>query len=112
MRVSLFFIVFLAGISFVSKAQSSCKSSIKVTQVRSDIKLNVSGSGDFSGKLIQYEGINEIVVKEFSGVNTKSFLFENLKVEKTYRVKITFHNEQDFLCRTKVSEFIDLKGDK
>jgi hypothetical protein len=52
------------------------------------------------------------VVKEFSGSNAKSFLFENLTTDKSYVIKVTFHNEQDFLCRNKVSEFIDLKGGK
>lgn len=113
MRISLFFIVLLSiGVSFVSQAQSTCKSSVKASSVRNGIKVNISGSGEFSGKLIQYEGVNEIVVKEFSGSNTKSFLFENLLTDKSYVIKVTFHNEQDFLCKNKVSEFIDLKGGK
>jgi hypothetical protein len=113
MRILLFFIVLLSlGVSFVSRAQSTCKSSVKVSSVSNGIKVNVSGSGEFSGKLIQYEGVNEVLVKEFSGTNEKSFLFENLVADKSYVVKVTFHNEQDFLCRNKVSEFIDLKGGK
>lgn len=113
MRISLFFIVLLSiGVSFVSRAQSTCKSSVKISAVGNGVKVSVSGSGEFSGKLIQYEGVNEIVVKEFSGSNAKSFLFENLLTDKSYVVKVTFHNEQDFLCRNKVSEFIDLKGGK
>ncbi|HEY9005194.1 hypothetical protein [Ohtaekwangia sp.] len=115
MRISVFFIVLLSmgvSLSVVSQAQSSCKSSVKASATHNGIKVNVSGAGEFSGKLIRYDGVNEILVREFSGSSTKSFVFENLPPDKSYIVKVTFHNEQDFLCRNKVSEFIDLKGGK
>jgi hypothetical protein len=115
MRISLFFIVLLSiGVSFVSRAQSTCKSSVKVSSVRNGIKVNVSGSGEFSGKLIEYEGAREIVVKEFTGSNNQSFVFEDVKANRSYRAQVTFLGEQNYICRNKTSEFIDIdiKGGK
>ncbi|HEY9047793.1 MAG TPA: hypothetical protein VIN08_17925 [Ohtaekwangia sp.] len=115
MRISVFFIVLLSmGISVAGQAQSSCKSSVKASSARNGIKVTVSGSGQFSGKLIEYEGTREIVVKEFTGANNLSFVFENIKANRSYRAQVTFLDEQSFICRNKTSEFIDIdsKGGK
>lgn len=94
---------------------SQCQSSVKVSEAKkmqsSDlgaIKIQVKTPGAYTGRLIMFNKLEEIQVKEFSGQSDKTILFDNLKVDAVYRVLITFNQESEFLCHKKSTEDIIL----
>ena len=105
---TLLFLLLLLSVGRPSYAQSTCQSSVKVTQAKtvrnSDlgvIEIRVESRGGFSGKLVAFKGIEEFTVKDFSGAGGKNILFDNLKRDVVYRVVVSFDGESEFLCRKK-----------
>lgn len=98
---------------------SQCQSSVKVSEAKKmqstglgEIKIQVKASGSFTGKLILFNRLEEISIKEFSGQSGKTIIFDSLKSDVVYRVVVIFNQESEFLCHKKSTQDIILTDSK
>lgn len=107
----LFAVVLVSSILIgANTIQHSCNSSftIKGDKHTDFIEVNVNCSGSYKGELIAFKGIKKKIISHFSGSGNESFKFSGLDKDNIYRVEVTFEDEQNFICRKKVSDDIVL----
>lgn len=113
---SIILLIFLS-FSFGVYSQGKCGSSIEVTKLpsvlegRNEIRVDVKTSGAFKCDLIAYSGAEKILIKSESNYGNSKVLFSNLSSEDYYRIIVVFEDEEQFLCREKIVDTINLRSE-
>lgn len=108
----LIFISFSSGVY----SQSECNSNFEVIKIpsvldgRNEIRVDVNASGSFTCDLVAYSGAEKKLLQSKEGYGSEKILFSNLSADTYYRVIVTFQDEEQFLCREKIIDTINLRS--
>ena len=106
-------IVVLMHLSIDVLAQ--CNQRIEVSKIvtdeqegRIDFELKVEADQIYKGQVVKIEGIDQVVIKSFSGSGHASFAFKALAINEDsfYRVIIEYEGEERFLCKRRVKDIL------
>lgn len=86
----------------------------KATQAGNDgkIEVRINTTRDFVCELHAYTNANRTRIAEKSGRGSSTVVFDRLNNTDFYRITVTFPNENDPFCQTRVIDQILLTGNK
>ncbi len=73
------------------------------------IEVKLNRSEQYTYKLFEYKNGNKMLVETKKG-NSTNFRFQNLPIDRYYRVEISFVEIDKLLCRSFVSDLIQFKN--
>jgi hypothetical protein len=102
------------------KADAQCAGTFEIksiqnaTEGKADGKIVVSihYTGSYTCELVSYKNVERITKSQKSGSGSGTVVFQDLDKSTLYRISITFSDESDPLCKTRVLDRISVSGDK
>jgi hypothetical protein len=76
------------------------------------IELAINAFGKYECELISYKNAQRLKVAQKSASGISILVFDNLDNSNFYKISITFSDESDPMCKTRVIDPITLTGDK
>lgn len=110
-RLYVVCLLMLISTAFLN-AQSLCsyefKTSSKTELNTGTIEVSVNAKTAFSVELHSYQGIEKEVIQTKTGVGKEKIVFNSLPIVngRSYRVAVVVSEENNFLCKKKISEEI------
>lgn len=102
------------------KADAQCAGTFEIKSIQNategkadgKIVVSVNYSGSYTCELVSYKNVERVTVSQKSGSGSGTLVFPGLDSSTIYRISITFSDESDPLCKTRVLDRISVSGDK
>ena len=103
--------ILLIGILIYSSSVSYAQCDLKVefdSKTSGTIKVRLGNSEQYECKLFEYKNGNKVLVESRTG-SSSSLQFQQLPIDRFYRIEISFIDRNELLCSNRTSELIEFK---